>query len=144
MSASTDVRLSPRRSAFFSATIEHGANRYQVRVRDHSATGCRVQTDEPLGAGDRIVLERGPYRIPGAIAWRRLGLAGIQFDAPAPSDLFQKPAHTEPAPSPTVAGLDQRGRFRRSSLRLESLTTEEAERASIWARGSGLRGGYHT
>jgi Tfp pilus assembly protein PilZ len=67
------------------ATLRCGARIHAVNTRDISQGGVKVETDDPLEAGEDVVLTlEGMRPIHGVVRWCGDGLAGIAFNQLVP------------------------------------------------------------
>lgn len=63
------------------ATLRIGAKTHWVSTRDISQGGIKVETDQPLEAGEEIVLTLEKFRpVHGVVRWCQEGTAGISFN----------------------------------------------------------------
>jgi hypothetical protein len=63
------------------ATLRCGARVYGVNTRDISQGGVKIETDEPIEAGQDVVLTLEKFRpVQGVVRWCANGSAGISFN----------------------------------------------------------------
>lgn len=69
------------------ATVRRlGEDAVDAELTDLSIYGCRILTDEPLGAGDRLWLRfTGAIPIAATVVWCSDGMMGCRFDKPIAS-----------------------------------------------------------
>ena len=96
-----------RQPMILSARLITVAHEYQVRIRDLSAGGARIQGDELPGVGTDALLKRGEFETFGHIAWIHDGHAGIEFDDPL-SDAEVAALQAAPIHTPTPTAEDYR------------------------------------
>jgi hypothetical protein len=70
----------PRKNLFLSATIEAGALKTAVRIRNMSATGAMIDGAALPSVGADLTLRRLAVEIGATVVWRAQGRCGIQFD----------------------------------------------------------------
>ncbi len=123
-------RAAPRQRVLLGARLVTIVDEHEVRIRDLSATGARVEGDVPA-AGTDVIVQRGGSEFFGQIMWSDGMRGGIQFDEPlSPADLFTAIRPAPPAPRPTVV-------HRRPGFRPATLTPQEQARAAAWFRPAG-------
>lgn len=67
------------------ATVRAGARVYGVNTCDISQGGVKVETDEPLPAGEEVVITMERFRpVQGLVRWSQDGLSGIAFNQVIP------------------------------------------------------------
>lgn len=79
------------------ATLRAGARSWRVRTRDVSQGGVKIALDQPLEAGEEVVLTLDGLRpLPGTVRWHGAGACGVGFNALIPFDeliaWLQRPA----------------------------------------------------
>lgn len=75
-------RGSVRRRVMLTAKLETSAGLYDVRLRDVSAGGARVEADDLPIEGTIVVLRRGTFEAYGVLVWTEGRTGGIEFDEP--------------------------------------------------------------
>jgi len=67
------------------ATVRAGARLYGVNTCDISQGGVKIETDEPLAAGEEVVITMDRFRpVAGLVRWSQEGLSGIAFNQVIP------------------------------------------------------------
>jgi hypothetical protein len=61
-------------------TLLRGDRGLDGRIVNISNSGARVVLDEPLGQGERVMLNVTGQPLPGEVRWVRGKLAGLRFD----------------------------------------------------------------
>lgn len=71
-----------RRGVLLSGSVELADGRQiAASVTDVSRQGCRVQSDETLRIGDRLILHVAPFdQVAATVRWSLFGTAGVRFD----------------------------------------------------------------
>ena len=83
-SAGRQARM-PRVQVDRMATLRVGARTHWVTTRDISQGGVKIELDQPLRAGEQVVVTLDGFRpLPGALRWTHEGLAGISFNEVVP------------------------------------------------------------
>lgn len=59
-----------------------GDTGWPVRIRNISECGALVESDVKVDVKCSIMLDRGPLRVAGEVAWHREGLFGVRFFEP--------------------------------------------------------------
>ena len=75
-------RRAERTHLLLGATLSFGRASTPVRVRNLSATGALVESDDVPPVGTQIVLRRGVLEARGSVAWAGSGKAGLTFGEP--------------------------------------------------------------
>ncbi len=123
-------RGAPRQRVLLGARLVTIVDEHEVRIRDLSTTGARVEGDVPA-AGTDVMVQRGTHELFGRIVWSDGRRGGIEFEEPlSPGDLFTAICPVPPAPRPTVV-------HRRPGFRPATLTAQEQARAAAWFRPTG-------
>ncbi len=78
-SANTQLR-SPRKNLLLSATIEAGALKAPVRIRNLSESGAMLDGAALPDVGTRFTLRRLEIEIGATVIWNALGRCGVAFD----------------------------------------------------------------
>ena len=73
------ARAAERDRVLLGATIVSPAGSHRVRVRDFSATGCQVVSDQALPSGVDALFSRGDLFAAARIVWSEGKEAGLQF-----------------------------------------------------------------
>jgi hypothetical protein len=67
------------------ATLRVGAAVYGVSTRDISQGGVKIETDQPIEAGEDVVLTLDRFRpVQGVVRWSHDGLCGVAFNQVIP------------------------------------------------------------
>jgi hypothetical protein len=75
------VTRRPRKATILTATLTIGAASAEVRVRDLSGTGARVDNSLRLVAGQSVIFDsRRTGRVGAVVAWAEGTLAGLTFE----------------------------------------------------------------
>ena len=74
------ARAAERDRVLLGATIDSPAGSHRVRVRDFSATGCQVVSDQALPSGVDALFSRGDLFAAARIVWSEGKEAGLLFD----------------------------------------------------------------
>lgn len=111
-----------RRRVMLSARLQTSTSTHDVIIRDVSATGARIETDDLPEPGTTVMLKRGTFLAYGSLVWANGEAGGIQFDEPLDEDELMDALKGLPAPSQTVEpyrrpGLDRGGHPRFSDGR---------------------------
>jgi hypothetical protein len=127
------ARRSPRVRVLINARIITTTDEQPVKLRDISAGGTLVQSEQPLAAGKDVILRRGSTELFARIVWAKGKKCGLQFeDTLSEAELLgfihQPPrAHAQmPQPLP-----------KRASLAAEPLTPEQWDIIQAWGRPAG-------
>jgi hypothetical protein len=96
-----------RQPMLLSARLITITSEHNVRIRDLSAGGARVQGDDIPEVGTDVLLKRGAFETFGKIAWVSDGQAGVEFDDPL-DDAEVKALHEAPFHTPTPQAEDYR------------------------------------
>ena len=73
------ARAAERDRVLLGATIVSPAGSHRVRVRDFSATGCQVVSDQALPSGVDAIFQRAGVFAAARIVWSEGKEAGLQF-----------------------------------------------------------------
>ena len=73
------ARAADRDRVLLGATIVSPAGSHRVRVRDFSATGCQVVSDQALPSGVDAMFQRADLFVAARIVWSEGKEAGLQF-----------------------------------------------------------------
>jgi len=93
-----------RRRVMLSAKLSTSSGEFDVRIRDVSATGARIEGVELPAADTIVVLKRGSFCMFGQLVWVNGERGGIAFDEPLDdAELMEtiKGMPAAPAPAPT-------------------------------------------
>jgi hypothetical protein len=69
-----------RKNLLLGATIEAGALRAPVRLRNLSVSGAMLEGGTLPDPGVKLVLQRSDIRMGATVVWRLLGRCGVRFD----------------------------------------------------------------
>ena len=83
-------RRSRRAHVYMSGELVVDSKTVKVTIRDISANGALVITEDPLAENTRIELRRGSLCASGFVAWSHRLHAGLKFDEPIPSHVLEK------------------------------------------------------
>jgi hypothetical protein len=86
----------------------------QVRLRDVSASGARIEAANLLPLGTCVLLTRGTFTAYGQLVWRNGTSGGVRFDEPLDEETILDALNgLSPAPAPAEpyrrAGLNRSG-----------------------------------
>ena len=79
--ANTRARA-PRKNLLLAATIEAGALKAPVRIRNLSEGGAMLEGAVLPDIGTAFMLRRLDIEIGGTVIWRESGRCGVEFDGP--------------------------------------------------------------
>lgn len=71
-----------RTNTMLAATIQLGADRVDVFLRDLSSTGASMEGPRLPELGEDVTLERGSIRVDASVIWRQDRRCGIEFREP--------------------------------------------------------------
>lgn len=126
-----DERRSAREKVLLTATIECDGSRIPVRVVNLSAHGALVTCDTEPPEGRALIFRCNGQLAKGSMAWVRIPLAGIDFDAPImPKAFLPKALHTAHLITRDTRELD----FRRPGFRGNQMSNEERQIVEEWKR----------
>jgi hypothetical protein len=72
----------PRTNTMLAASIQLGADRFDVFLRDVSSTGASMEGPRLPETGEEVMLERGAIQVGAVVIWRQDRRCGIQFRRP--------------------------------------------------------------
>lgn len=106
------------RSCWLTAQLRTTSGSYNVRIRDLSALGARVEAERLPTPGMIVCLQRGNAVVFGVMAWREENQGGILFDEELDAQLFgpgSKEAEEAAAAAATRKSLEtEQERLRRT------------------------------
>jgi hypothetical protein len=73
-------RTSQRRRVMLTARLSTSSSSEQVRLRDVSATGARVEGRHLPSLGAPVLLTRGNFSAYGQLVWKNGEVGGVRFD----------------------------------------------------------------
>lgn len=99
------ARAASRLNFFLMATISReGRADFSARVRNLSAGGMMIETEEALAPGTPVTAQvRGIGAIDGKVAWAGPRRCGIAFATPVDPELARKPVGTSGSDVPVYA-----------------------------------------
>lgn len=104
-----------------------------VKLRDISAGGTLVESEQPFAAGKDAILRRGSTEVFARIVWANGNRCGLQFEDPmTEAELLAFIHQPLKAAAPMPQPLPQR-----PSLDPEPLTPEQWEIIQAWGRPAG-------
>ena len=104
-----------------------------VKLRDISAGGSLVESEQPFAAGKDVILRRGSTEVFARIVWADGNRCGLQFEEPlTEAELLGFIHQPLKAAAPMPQPLPQR-----PSLAPEPLTPEQWEIIQAWGRPAG-------
>ena len=104
-----------------------------VKLRDISAGGSLVESEQPFAAGKDVILRRGSTEVFARIVWADGNRCGLQFEEPlTEAELLGFIHQPLKAAAPLPQPLPQR-----PSLAPEPLTPEQWEIIQAWGRPAG-------
>jgi hypothetical protein len=116
-------RAALRKRVMLSARLSTSTAAFEIRIRDVSATGARIEGAELPAQGSAVLLKRGTFSVYGSLVWVSGAVAGIHFDEPLDADDLMESLKGLPTPAPVAAELFRRpGLNRRSHPRLSDGT----------------------
>lgn len=132
-SEGVEPRDGPRVRVLINARLITTTDEQPVKLRDISAGGTLVESEQPMTAGKDVILRRGSTEVFARIVWANGNRCGLQFeeamtDAELLGFIHQPLKATAPIPQP----LPQR-----PSLAPEPLTPEQWEIIDAWGRPGG-------
>jgi hypothetical protein len=92
-------RGNQRRRVMLTARLSTSASSEQVRLRDVSATGARVEGRNLPSLGAPVLLTRGNFSAYGHLVWKSGEAGGVQFDESLDEDTILDALKGMPAPT---------------------------------------------
>lgn len=96
-------RAALRRRVMLTARLSTSSAAYEVRIRDISATGARIEGAELPRQDSAVLLKRGTFSVYGRLVWVNGTAGGMQFDEALDEDelsLKGSPAAAPAEPEP--------------------------------------------
>jgi len=116
-------RTARRRRVLLTATLSTATNDYQVRLRDISHRGARIEGEGLPPMGSVVVLRRGTFQVYGELVWVNGDSGGVAFDEPLDEAELMERIKGMPAPAAESEPYRRPGFTR--------------ERRARWSDGSG-------
>lgn len=117
-------RKERRSHVFMKAELEFGGRTVEVKLRNLSADGALIESDDLPVEGSQLLFRKGDLKVPGRIAWLRQHRAGVSFAQPlAPAQLLRH------VPTPRPKSVPQ---SKRPAIRAKDMSLEERRYSENW------------